>query len=568
MDAQKEWIVPSRAEMLPIEFQLSVIVPVFNEASTIRTCIERLLNARLEDMQLIVVDDGSTDTTATELEACLPSSAHLLSHRTNCGKAEAVRTGLAVATGRWVIFQDADLEYDPMDIHRLLQAAEGIEENCAVYGQRPSMWQRPSRWFLASGVLLIDVALWMTYWRWVRDHATCYKLILRSDLEIMNLESTGFEGCLEMTSKLHRLHHKIRRIPISYHPRSASQGKKLTIADGLRIFGSVWRYKKWTPMSSCASQATAAFTERKSTQADSVSKDFVDRRAFTLVELLVTIAIISGLIALLLPAVQYARESARRTQCINQIKQLGLSIHNFHAAHRFVPGNGGATDDSKLISTSGVFVQPFTRELPLRITRYWGVADPKRPIRLQTGPWCYSVMPFIERDAEFRSLPYGQAIPLFLCPSRSRVAPAVPVPDSYGEYESGGHAMGKTDYAANHRVSLDLPRTLSFSSITDGLSQTIVIGEKARDPSVQTATSWHWDEPIWLGGSAGTARLGVGIIPDQVGASYRNNWGSSHSGAANFVFCDGSVNPLSYAIDRDVMVRLILPADGEPVELP
>ena len=114
--------------------------------------------------------------------------------------------------------------------------------------EAPSLWHRPSRWVLASGVLLIDVALLMVYGRWVRDHATCYKVLPISTLRGLSLESTGFEGCVEITAKLMRANIPIYQLPITYAPRSASEGKKLTWRYGWTALMAVWRWRHWSPV--------------------------------------------------------------------------------------------------------------------------------------------------------------------------------------------------------------------------------------------------------------------------------------------------------------------------------
>lgn len=220
---------------------------MFNERDTVAQVLERLSTSGCNDCEWIVVDDGSTDGTTEVLKQCVPVSAKLLLKPMNEGKSAAVRSALEIASGEWVIVQDADLEYDPADIPRLLK--KGIESggmNVAVYGRRPSCWNRPSRWLFASGVLLIDLALLVVYRRWVRDHATCYKLVPRKWLVAFELEASGFEGCVEITAKLMRSGIPIQQIPISYSPRRTDEGKKLTAAYGLTALRAVWNYRNWT----------------------------------------------------------------------------------------------------------------------------------------------------------------------------------------------------------------------------------------------------------------------------------------------------------------------------------
>jgi glycosyltransferase involved in cell wall biosynthesis len=142
-------------------------------------------------MQLILVDDGSTDATVAKLMRVLPEDAVLIKHDTNLGKAAAIRSGLTRAKGEWVVIQDADLEYDPAEIHVLLEIANRCDCESAVYGRRPAMWHAPNRWVFALGVWLIDLALWWYYGRLVRDNATCYKLITRRDMQAMQLQTSS-----------------------------------------------------------------------------------------------------------------------------------------------------------------------------------------------------------------------------------------------------------------------------------------------------------------------------------------------------------------------------------------
>ena len=147
-----------------------------------------------------------------------------------------------------VIVQDADLEYDPSEIPKLLAFAESaLPRKVAVYGRRPCCWGMPSRWLFATGVLGIDCLLLIAYRRWVRDHASCYKLVPRSILQSFDLNATGFEGCIEITAKLMPSQIPILQVPISYTPRKTTEGKKLTIGYGLTALRSIWFYRSWKP---------------------------------------------------------------------------------------------------------------------------------------------------------------------------------------------------------------------------------------------------------------------------------------------------------------------------------
>ncbi len=248
---------------------LTIIVPVFNEERHVVEIIRRLRHTSFCECEIIFIDDGSTDSTASLIEMNVPPSGVVLRLAVNTGKTSAVRSGLAIATGKYVVVQDADLEYDPADLSRLLSVAQ--TKGGAVFGRRPSMWERPSRWFLASGVLLIDLCLLVVYRRWVRDHATCYKMMPTQMLRDLDLQSAGFEGCVEITAKLMRAGVTIHQLPISYRPRSAAEGKKLTWRYGWTALKSVWRWRHWVPepettqtwSERCERAANAAATNSK-----------------------------------------------------------------------------------------------------------------------------------------------------------------------------------------------------------------------------------------------------------------------------------------------------------------
>lgn len=294
----------------------------------------------------------------------------------------------------------------------------------------------------------------------------------------------------------------------------------------------------------------------------------VHRFGFTLVELFAVIGIIGVLVAILLPAVQYARESARRTQCQNRLKQIGLAFSNFQAAHRIFPANGGPDEENLMKSVSGEFVRPYTTGFNGGRTNYWGVGSSKYEPKMQTGPWSYAILDHLELTYLKKDNFFVDEIGSYRCPSRSNRKAVPTAPDRHGNYESGGHAMAKTDFAANRLLILNRPEVVKPSKILDGLSQTILVGEKAYDPNVQRASSWHYDEPVYIGGSLGTARGGTKIFTDGVDIRYEDNWGSPHTSLAQFTFCDGHVQTITAFVDEDVMVALLTPDQGESVQVP
>jgi prepilin-type N-terminal cleavage/methylation domain-containing protein len=291
---------------------------------------------------------------------------------------------------------------------------------------------------------------------------------------------------------------------------------------------------------------------------------------FTLVELLVVMAIIGILVALLLPAVQKARESARRTHCLNNLKQVGLGLTHFHDANNFFPTNGGpAPGQVNTISTS-VGGGP----------TYWGLANATARQADQTGAWSYSILPFIEQKNVAEQAAQGAAIATYICTSRYRL-PAPPVPASDPvfagvSYGSGGmNPWSTTDYACNGYYLRNrwpcggvpgdgLPRVAEHA--TDGLSNTILAGEKALDSRGYNTGGWYWNEPVFSGGSGGTARWGTAIVQDGAGTPFPTNWGAAHTAAAMFVFGDGSVRPLRFGLSGNVVLALMTHNSGEVVD--
>lgn len=293
-----------------------------------------------------------------------------------------------------------------------------------------------------------------------------------------------------------------------------------------------------------------------------------DRLGFTLIELLVSIAIIGILVSLLGPAVQNAREAARRVACVNDVRQLALAGTMFHDSHRVLPPNGGPAVDSLLTLVGGPAIQPSTTEAARPVTRFWGVGDPARVGGDQTGSWLFSVLPHCEAGAAASAGRGDMPLPVMACPSRPRELTFVPGSDEFGTYQSGGVALTKSDYAANFHITPNRPDTMGLRDIIDGTAHTLWIGEKAYDPVVQTPTSWFWDEPVWIGGSKGTARSGIAILPDRVGIEFRENWGSAHAGGAVFAYADGHTRFLTAQTDWKLMAASMTPHGGETIQEP
>ena len=218
--------------------RLSIIIPVFNERPTVLTLLDRVEAART-DAEIIVVDDGSTDGSREILAERARGSGGritLVEHPVNRGKGAALVTGVARAGGEYVLFQDADLEYDPADYDLLLALANG-REAAAVYGSRfgaarPRMSVRH-----VIGNRLLTGLTNLLYGSELTDMETCYKLIRRSLFQELGIECTRFDVEPEITAKLLKRGIAIHEVPISYEGRSFADGKKISWVD---FVSAVW----------------------------------------------------------------------------------------------------------------------------------------------------------------------------------------------------------------------------------------------------------------------------------------------------------------------------------------
>ena len=225
-----------------------VIVPVFNEERTVDAVLDRLTRVPYEypDQQVIVVNDGSTDGTADRLAGWRGRPGlTLLRHAVNRGKGTAVRTGLRHATGEVTAIQDADLEYDPIDLLALVEPVLHGEAD-AVFGTRYRCSGGRLPWTrFRLAVHLMSGLAWFLYGVRLTDVNTCYK-VLRTDLyPRLGLRSERFEYCAEVTAKLCRLGVRIREVPISYRPRTKAEGKKIGWRDAGQFAWALtsWRFR-------------------------------------------------------------------------------------------------------------------------------------------------------------------------------------------------------------------------------------------------------------------------------------------------------------------------------------
>ena len=233
--------------------KLSIIIPVFNEEKTISEILKRVSEVAISgvEKQIIVVNDGSNDGTKNAISN-LPvlSNIKVINHSENRGKGAAVRTGIKNASGDYIIIQDADLEYDPRDIGKLIKPIlEGKIK--VVYGTRlkrmPSFSgeERTPQFLLHyMGNKFLSLLTSILYGQWITDMETCYKLFPKKAAEDMKLNAKGFEFEPEITVKLLKKGYRILEIPISTKPRGYGEGKKLnTIKDGTIALWTLFKYR-------------------------------------------------------------------------------------------------------------------------------------------------------------------------------------------------------------------------------------------------------------------------------------------------------------------------------------
>jgi glycosyltransferase involved in cell wall biosynthesis len=234
---------PGTSVQRPTYQTLSVIMPVFNERATVAEIIRRVRAVEVPlTLQVIVVDDGSTDGSDKVLGALEDSTVRVITHAKNQGKGAAMRTGIAAATGDLLIIQDADLEYDPDDWMRLLdpilKGKARVVYGSRFTGERKNML--PLHWF-ANRMLSFTTNL--LYSSTLSDMETGYKLFDAKVLEGITIVSNGFEFEPEITAKVLRRGFRIYEVPISYAGREPGEGKKITWQDGFGALAALVRFR-------------------------------------------------------------------------------------------------------------------------------------------------------------------------------------------------------------------------------------------------------------------------------------------------------------------------------------
>lgn len=224
--------------------QLSIVVPVYNESATIVQAIARL-QSELSDftIEIIIVDDGSDDGTTEHVHSLQPQeNVRVFFHESNQGKGAALRTAFREVCGKVVVIQDADFEYDPRDIPRLVQPIF-VGNADVVYGSRfRGESQRVHLfWHRVANALLTLFSNMLTNLN-LSDMETGYKALSSDVIKKLNIRENRFGVEPELTAKIARLQRRVYEVPISYHGRDYAAGKKIGFRDALRAAWCILRY--------------------------------------------------------------------------------------------------------------------------------------------------------------------------------------------------------------------------------------------------------------------------------------------------------------------------------------
>ncbi|MBI4948738.1 MAG: glycosyltransferase family 2 protein [Deltaproteobacteria bacterium] len=221
--------------------RLSVVIPVYNEKNTVKNILARVKAVDIEK-EIILVDDCSTDGTREILKELAGGGETVIFHERNMGKGAALRTGFAHVTGDYCIVQDADLEYDPEDYHKLVAPVlKGRAE--VVYGSRFTGEHRNMFFHHWVGNKFLTLVTNLLYNTTISDMETCYKLFRSDIIKSVNIRSNRFNFEPEITAKVLKKGFRIYEVPISYAGREFSEGKKITWKDGISALWTLLKYR-------------------------------------------------------------------------------------------------------------------------------------------------------------------------------------------------------------------------------------------------------------------------------------------------------------------------------------
>jgi len=229
--------------------KLSIIIPAFNEAPTIRRLVEKIISVPFPvDFEVLIIDDHSQDQTfaiTNALGADYPVNVRVFHNEENRGKGYSIQKGFENATGDFAIVQDADMEYDPFDIPKLMEPLIKGEAD-AVFGSRFLLSSHPAGMALPNKVAN-QLLTWFTnciFGTRLTDVYSCYKVIPLQLLRSFKLEREGFESEAEILSKLLSLKKNIREAGVAYHGRTVKQGKKIKFRDFFLAIQALLAYRR------------------------------------------------------------------------------------------------------------------------------------------------------------------------------------------------------------------------------------------------------------------------------------------------------------------------------------
>ena len=223
---------------------LSVVIPCYNELATIENILDRVLAQSIKDIEVILVDDCSTDGTRGMLpRICEPRGVKVVMHQYNQGKGAALKTGFQIARGAIILVQDADLEYDPNEYHLIINPI--VSKNAdVVFGSR-FMGGRPHRvvyfWHMLGNKFLTLLSNIFTNLN-LTDMETCYKAFRREVIQNIDIQESRFGFEPEITAKVAKMGLRIYEVGISYYGRTYEEGKKIGWRDGVRAIYAILKY--------------------------------------------------------------------------------------------------------------------------------------------------------------------------------------------------------------------------------------------------------------------------------------------------------------------------------------